>query len=93
MGGVKGSGNTVGEGEGEVRIVEVSPSNPRARILKNRRIRARTENWFVRHQIAKIVEFYARSAISFGPIASDDFPANSFFPMAFRYEDAGIQRQ
>ncbi|KAK1116830.1 hypothetical protein K0M31_017994 [Melipona bicolor] len=44
-----------------------------------------TENWFVRHQIAKIAEFYARPAISDGPIASDDFPADSFFPMAFRY--------
>lgn len=46
---------------------------------------ARTENWFVRHQIAKIAEFYARPAISPGPIAPDDFPADSFFPMAFRY--------
>lgn len=49
------------------------------------RILTRTENWFVRHQIAKIAEFYARPAISAGPIASDDFPADSFFPMAFRY--------
>lgn len=48
--------------------------------------RPRTENWFVQHQIAKIAEFYAGPAISDGPIGPDDFPADSFFPMGFRYD-------
>lgn len=54
--------------------------------------RPRTENWFVRHQIAKIAEFYAGAReISDGPIGPDDFPADSFFPMGFRY-DGGTQQ-
>lgn len=44
----------------------------------------------MRHQIAKIAEFYAGPAISDGPIGPDDFPADSFFPMGFRY-DGGSQ--
>lgn len=53
-----------GEGSrGAARTVVPGPGDPRGSF-------AGTENWFVRHQIAKIAEFYARPAISDGPIAS-----------------------